>query len=242
MRVSLCGVAYRPWAKERVATMGKLSRFRPSPAMVVALIALFVALGGGAYAGVTLNSIHSQQIKNGQVKNVDLANNAVNSAKIRRGGVTDSDLAPGISGSKITGKVGAAGVADSATTAGSAAAAANADRLDGLDSLDLKARWAHIDADGVILAQSGGITVVDTPATGTYIVNFGVPTTGRALIVSSSGKNESTRGTTDATPCGGAPEGVDCPNSVSNTHVRVRSTRRGDDVLQDNAFYLILLP
>lgn len=221
--------------------MGKLNRFRPSPAMVVALIALFVALGGGAYAGVTLNSIRSKDIKDGQVRSVDLANNAVNSAKIRNGAVTDSDLAAGIAGSKIAGKVASAASADVAATATDAA---NADRLDGLDSLDLKARWVHVDADGAILAQSGGITIVDTPKTGTYIVNFGVPTTGRALIVSSSGKNESTRGTTDATPCGGGVEGVtiDCPDGAPNTYVRVRSTRRGDDILQDNAFYLILLP
>lgn len=39
---------------------------RPSPAMVVALLALFVSLGGGAYAAVTLpkNSVGTKQLKN----------------------------------------------------------------------------------------------------------------------------------------------------------------------------------
>lgn len=42
---------------------------RPSPAMVVALIALFVALSGGAYAAINLpaNSVGTKQLKNGAV-------------------------------------------------------------------------------------------------------------------------------------------------------------------------------
>jgi hypothetical protein len=42
---------------------------RPSPAMVVALIALFVALGGGAYAAIKLptNSVGTKQLKKGAV-------------------------------------------------------------------------------------------------------------------------------------------------------------------------------
>ncbi len=46
-------------------------RSRLTYANVVATIALFVALGGGAYAVLKLpkNSVKSKQIKNGQVKN-----------------------------------------------------------------------------------------------------------------------------------------------------------------------------
>ena len=51
--------------------MARISK--PSPAMLVALSALFVALGGGAYASVTANQVKSVHIKNGEVKNVDLA-------------------------------------------------------------------------------------------------------------------------------------------------------------------------
>ena len=42
---------------------------RPSPGLVLAGIALFVALGGGAYAAVTLprNSVGTKQLKNGAV-------------------------------------------------------------------------------------------------------------------------------------------------------------------------------
>ena len=48
---------------------------KPSPAMVVACIALFVALGGVGYAAFNLpdNSVRSRNIVNGQVKPADLA-------------------------------------------------------------------------------------------------------------------------------------------------------------------------
>jgi len=90
--------------------------------MVVAGVALFVALGGGAYAGVALNQVKSGNIKNGEVKAVDLANNAVTSVKIKNGAVTLADIQPaarnalrgnaGPQGPKgDTGATGAAGAA-----------------------------------------------------------------------------------------------------------------------------------
>lgn len=84
--------------------MNRLKLHTPSPAMIVAAIALFIALGGAAYAGVTLsnNTVRSNHIVNGQVKTVDLAslsvsnaklrNNAVNSAKVKNGSLTGDDL------------------------------------------------------------------------------------------------------------------------------------------------------
>lgn len=84
--------------------MNQLKRHMPSPAMIVALVALFVALGGAAYAGVTLsnNSVKSATIKNGEVKTADLANsavtnlklknNSVNSAKVKNGSLETADL------------------------------------------------------------------------------------------------------------------------------------------------------
>jgi hypothetical protein len=61
-------------------------RFKtPSPAMLVALLALFVALGGTSYSAISLskNSVGSRQIINGGVKRADIARNAVASAKVR---------------------------------------------------------------------------------------------------------------------------------------------------------------
>ena len=47
-----------------------MKRMRPSPALVISLIALFVALGGTSYAAITVlpkNSVGTRQIKNGAV-------------------------------------------------------------------------------------------------------------------------------------------------------------------------------
>ena len=105
--------------------MTKFFRSRPSPSMVVAMVALFVALSGGAYASVALNQVRSVHIKNGEVKRADIANNAVNSAKIANGGVADVDIAS-VGAAKVVGKVASAATADSATSAASATTATSA--------------------------------------------------------------------------------------------------------------------
>ncbi|MGH2973699.1 MAG: hypothetical protein ACRDLL_02365 [Solirubrobacterales bacterium] len=62
-------------------------------ANIVSLIALFVALGGGAYATLRLprNSVRSGTIRDGQVKNADLATSAVTSSKVRAGSLESAD-------------------------------------------------------------------------------------------------------------------------------------------------------
>jgi hypothetical protein len=64
--------------------LAQLRSHRPSPAMVVALVALFIALGGSSYAAITLsnNSVKSKHIAAGQVKRADMAASAVNSGKV----------------------------------------------------------------------------------------------------------------------------------------------------------------
>jgi hypothetical protein len=61
-----------------------LLRRRPSPATVIAVIALVVALGGTSYAAVTLprNSVGTAQLKN----------NAVNSLKVANGSLLKADF------------------------------------------------------------------------------------------------------------------------------------------------------
>jgi hypothetical protein len=75
----------------------QLRSHRPSPAMVVALAALFVSLGGVSYAAVALktNSVLSRHIKNGQVKRVDLGKASVDSSKVVNGKLLTEDFAPG---------------------------------------------------------------------------------------------------------------------------------------------------
>ena len=65
-----------------------MRRLHPSPALVVSLIALFVALGGTSYAAVTAvpaNSVGTAQLKNGAVTTPKIANGAVTAAKIAGG-------------------------------------------------------------------------------------------------------------------------------------------------------------
>src|SRR5215216_4859238 len=61
--------------------MKGILRRRPSPAMVVAMVALFAALTGTAAALRGHNRVRSDDIKNGQVKTRDLHDGAVTSPK-----------------------------------------------------------------------------------------------------------------------------------------------------------------
>jgi hypothetical protein len=56
-----------------------LLRRRPSPATVIAVIALVIALGGTSYAAVTLprNSVGTAQLKNNAVTSLKVANNSL---------------------------------------------------------------------------------------------------------------------------------------------------------------------
>lgn len=70
---------------------------RPSPATVIALVALVVALGGGtlgAYAAfrVPLNSVGSRQLKAKAVTGGKIANGAVTGGKIEAEAITGADI------------------------------------------------------------------------------------------------------------------------------------------------------
>jgi hypothetical protein len=67
----------------------------PSPAMVVGIIALIVALTGTAFAGgfkLGKNSVGTKQLKSKAVTGSKIANNAVNGTKVANGSVTGADI------------------------------------------------------------------------------------------------------------------------------------------------------
>lgn len=68
------------------------SQLRPSPAMVVAMIALFVSLGG---VGVAATKIGTKNLRNGAVTSAKLHNGAVSGVKIRNGAVKRGKIAKG---------------------------------------------------------------------------------------------------------------------------------------------------
>jgi hypothetical protein len=98
-------------------------------ANVVASLALFVALGGGAYAAITLpkNSVGSKQIKNGSVKNADLANSAVTGAKVKPGSLLSADFKPGQLVAGAPGPAGPTGAAGPKGDTGPSTGAAGGD-------------------------------------------------------------------------------------------------------------------
>ncbi len=76
--------------------MISIKRFQPTPAFVIAMIALLVAMSGTAVAaGLAANSVKSKQIANGQVKNKDLGANAVTAGKVKDDSLSGLDLLDG---------------------------------------------------------------------------------------------------------------------------------------------------
>lgn len=97
-----------------------MRRLRPSPAMVVAFIALFVAIGGSSYAVTRLpaRSVGAKQMRKAAVRTVNLANNAVTGAKVKNQSLTALDI-----------NVGSLAGVPSAANATHAGAAAALDRV-----------------------------------------------------------------------------------------------------------------
>jgi len=89
--------------------MSKIWGRRPSPSLVISLLALFVALGGSAYAA---SKIGSKDIKKNAITAAKIKKNAVTTAKIKNNAVT---------GAKVKeSSLGPVPSADSASTAASA--------------------------------------------------------------------------------------------------------------------------
>ena len=90
-------------------------RFRPSPATVIAVIALFVALTGTSIAAVSQlvprNSVGTLQLRNNAVSTPKLRNNVVTTAKVRNRTLRAVDFAPGQIPAGPAGPAGAAGPA-----------------------------------------------------------------------------------------------------------------------------------
>jgi hypothetical protein len=108
----------------------KTRSFRPSPALVIACIALFAALTGSAIAaGVGKNTVRSPQIVDGTIRTIDLRDNsvaagkiapdAVDTTEIAENGVDSSDVAPDTlaAGDLAAASVTSSEVADQSLTA-----------------------------------------------------------------------------------------------------------------------------
>ena len=113
--------------------MKSILRRRPSPALVISMIALFVSLSGVSY-GVATGFIDSREIKNNEIRSLDIRNNEVRTRDLRNNEIRGIDIRNStvqgrdvalntLTGDDVKentlGKVPSATSADSATTAGS---------------------------------------------------------------------------------------------------------------------------
>jgi len=114
-----------------------LLRRRPSPALVISTIALFVSLSGVSY-GVATGFIDSREIQNNEVRSLDIRNNEIRTRDLRNNEVRGIDIrnstiqSRDIGLNQVTGldvkedtlqKVPSATAADTATSAGTAGTA-----------------------------------------------------------------------------------------------------------------------
>lgn len=218
--------------------MNLLKRHTPSPAMIVALVALFVALGGAAYAGVTLsnNSVKSATIKNGEVKTADLANSAVTNAKLKNNAVNAAKV-----------KNGTLEAADFSTSA-LTALKGNIGPTGPQGPAGPGARWILVSPAGVRVTGSDGVTVASHPFTGEYRIDFGVPTSGKLVLASVSERdNLAASMVIQASPCGVPPGATsdgytNCQNSTLVNQAAVVIRNAGTNTATDFSFYLTLIP
>jgi len=127
---------------------------RPSPALVVACIALFVALGGVGYAAATINGA---DIKNKTIAGKKLKNKTVTGGKVKNNTLTGTQ----VNESKLS-KVPSAANADRATSAGTAD---NAARLDGLAAGSLRTASAAATLAANVPLTNGDQTILQTTIT-----------------------------------------------------------------------------
>jgi hypothetical protein len=144
-------------------------RRRPSPALVISMIALFVSLSGVSY-GVATGFIDSREIKNNEIRSIDIRNNEVRTRDLRNNEVRGIDIRNStvqgrdialntVTGEDVKeetlGKVPSAAAADTATTA------------TGVSSLKIIPRTTVAEgASPVTLATHGPLTLTGECASG----------------------------------------------------------------------------
>lgn len=163
----------RPKASRRSGQRPLLAR-RPSPALVISMIALFVSLSGVSY-GVATGFIDSREIKNNEVRSLDIRNNQVRTRDLRNNEVRGIDIRNStvqgrdialntVTGEDINettlGKVPSAAAADTATSATTA---------QGVSTLKVIPRTTVPESAGVALvplATHGPLTLLAQCGTG----------------------------------------------------------------------------
>ena len=208
--------------------IARLLRHRPSPAIVIACVALLLALGGVSWAATTLprNSVGTAQLKNNAVTSRKVKNHSLLRADFKSGQIPRGPAGP----AGPAGATGPAGPQGPKGPTGPAGAAGTAN-----------IKWALVRADATIVAQSGGISMT-SHSTGNYILDFGGAINSKLILASAAqaGGDTGARGPVSAGPCGGTPEGSVCGSGNDTSHLRVQTFNAGD-VAGDRAFYVAVI-
>jgi hypothetical protein len=127
---------------------------RPSPALVISLIALFVAMGGTGYAATQLakNSVGTKQLKKNAVVSSKIKKNAVIGSKIKNNAITGSKVKDhSLTGADIN--LSALGAVPTASHAANADHATSADTVGNVTLVPVK-RLAATDGADFASAES----------------------------------------------------------------------------------------
>jgi hypothetical protein len=191
---------------------------RPSASFVIAVIALFLALGGTTVAAVVINGAN---IKNGTVTGNKLKNGTLTGTQIKKDSLTGTQIKE--------------------SSLSQVPRAKNADTVGGQapGSFEPASKWALIagNATGAnILAQSGGLSVTRFAA-GVYLVASDSSVVSKPL---SATFNFLSAGFISVAPCGGSannPGGINCPLFNNTDHVIVRTLNTAAAPV-DSTFYV----
>ena len=206
--------------------MRALRAIRPSPATVIASIALLVALAGTGYAATSL--------PRNSVGNAQLQNNAVTSSKVKDHTLLRADFA---NGQLQRGAVGAPGPPGAQGARGPTGAAG--------PSGTAATKWAFVGKDGNVIASSPGVSVLST--TGQYYVNFGASVDGHAIVTSPAFRDADPgyRGDIIAAICGNTgtatADTLNCPNNNNTSTVLVQTLNPANTAPESHAFYIAVL-
>jgi hypothetical protein len=209
-----------------------LRAFRPSPAIVIAMIALLVALAGTGYAATSL--------PRNSVGPVQLQANAVTSPKVRNRSLLKIDFAANQLPRGLRGPAGAPGPPGAPGAKGATGPAG--------PSGTAATKWALVGKDGNVVTSSTPAPLVLQALPGQYYVNFGTPVNGHALVATSALRSAdlSGRGTVIATVCGSTgssppPDTFACTTNNNTNTVFVITLNAGNNLAESHAFYIAVL-
>lgn len=131
---------------------------KPSPSMVMSMVALSVSLGGTSYAAVQLtgkdiknNSLTGADIRNSSLTGSDVKNSSITGSDIKNGSLRAADFGPTSLPKGDKGDTGAQGPAGAQGPKGDTGAQGPAG----------PSRWVLVARDGTIEAQSGGFRIAN---------------------------------------------------------------------------------